>query len=254
MKILVALLLPLACAAADIRLSERDLAEAGRKIWQNESGGKIAGLTAWNTGEDFASLGIGHFIWYSKGAGGPFDESFPPLLVFLEKRGAKLPAWLDPRMPCPWPDRAAFLRDFDGPRLTELRRFLAGTIREQTEFIVARLEASLDKMLAAAPRAERENVRRQFERLGQTGAGTFAMIDYVNFKGEGTLETERYEGEGWGLLQVLSGMRGTGGSAPAEFAESGAAVLTRRVRNSPPARNESRWLPGWKNRVTAYAR
>ena len=32
------------------------------------------------------------------------------------------------------------------------------------------------------------------------------LIDYVNFKGEGVLETERYRGRGWGLLQVLEGM------------------------------------------------
>ena len=29
------------------------------------------------------------------------------------------------------------------------------------------------------------------------------MIDYVNFKGDGLKPTERYKGEGWGLLQVL---------------------------------------------------
>ncbi len=146
------------------------------------------------------------------------------------------------------------MRDFESARMVELRKFLAGTIREQTEFIVERLEASLDKMIAAAPRADRENVRRQFERMGKSGAGVFALIDYVNFKGEGVLETERYQGEGWGLLQVLAGMKDSGAGAPREFAASAQEVLTRRVRNSPPARNEMRWLPGWKNRVAAYAK
>jgi hypothetical protein len=79
------------------------------------------------------------------------------------------------------------------------------------------------------------------------------LIDYVNFKGEGTNPAERYKGEGWGLLQVLAGMQGTGAGAPKEFGTSAAAVLTRRVQNSPPARNEQRWLPGWKNRVRAYS-
>ena len=89
--------------------------------------------------------------------------------------------------------------------------------------------------------------------IAGTGAGTFALIDYVNFKGEGTKETERYRGEGWGLLQVLAGMRGTEGSAVGDFAESAARVLSRRVQNAPAERHEERWLPGWKSRVRAYA-
>ena len=59
-------------------------------------------------------------------------------------------------------------------------------------------------------------------------------------------------GEGWGLLQVLAGMRGTGAGAAREFGESAAAVLARRVRNAPPERGEGRWLAGWEKRVRAY--
>ena len=39
---------------------------------------------------------------------------------------------------------------------------------------------------------------------------------------------------------VFSGMSGSGSGAPAEFARSAAAILERRVQNSPPARNEDR--------------
>jgi hypothetical protein len=76
-------------------------------------------------------------------------------------------------------------------------------------------------------------------------------VDYVNFKGEGTLETERYKGEGWGLLQVLETM----GEGPAlqEFSRAADKVLTRRVQNSPPERGEQRWLAGWRSRVRSYA-
>ena len=87
--------------------------------------------------------------------------------------------------------------------------------------------------------------------ISRTRNGTFALIDYVNFKGEGTNPKERYKGEGWGLLQVLDGMSGKA-SAEREFSESAARVLARRVRNSPPVRKESRWLPGWTARVNAY--
>lgn len=236
---------------AHAALSDSELERIGRRVWQNECGGSRDGLTSWNAGENFASLGIGHFIWYPKGARGPFEESFPQLAEFLAKNGAAVPAWT--RGDCPWNSRAEFQGEFRGARLNELRDLLAGTIKLQSRFLANRMEAALPKMLSAAPANERANISAQFRRLAETGAGTFALIDYVNFKGEGTKPSERYNGEGWGLLQVLEGMRGSGGGAAAEFARSAAAVLERRVRNSPPARGEAKWLPGWKNRVRAYA-
>src|SRR5205814_4282586 len=73
------------------------------------------------------------------------------------------------------------------------------------------------------------------------------------FKGEGVLHTERYQGQGWGLLQVLEAMHGNSDSgAPDEFARAARMVLTRRVQNSPVDRHESRWLTGWLRRVTSY--
>ena len=53
-----------------IHLSRTDAAAIGSKIWQNECGGTVSGLTSWNAGEDFPSLGIGHFIWYVAGRRG----------------------------------------------------------------------------------------------------------------------------------------------------------------------------------------
>lgn len=247
--LLILLALPVRAAS----LSDKELDAVGRRIWQNECGGRRDGLTSWNQGEQFASLGIGHFIWYPKGYRGPFDESFPRLARYLAEHGAKVPEWALDR-PCPWSTRAEFMADFRSPRMNALRDLLARTLRLQAAFIVDRMEASLPKMLEKAPAAQRENVRTQYQRLRATGAGTFALIDYVNFKGEGTKETERYRGQGWGLLQVLAGMKGSGPGAVKEFAASAAAVLTRRVKNSPPARGEARWLPGWKNRVRGYAR
>ena len=249
MKFLAALFL-LLTAARGLALSERELDSIGRRVWQNECAGTRDGLTSWNAGEDFASLGIGHFIWYPAGARGPFEESFPGLVRCLAAQGAKVPPWLDG--PCPWRTRAEFMAAFHGEKLTALRAVLAGTIHLQARFLAQRMDAALPKMLTAAPAAEQGNVRAQFARLAASGAGTFALIDYVNFKGEGTKESERYHGEGWGLLQVLTGMRGSGAGAAREFGESAAAVLARRVRNAPPERHEERWLAGWKSRVRAY--
>lgn len=234
-------------------LDDDALAVIGRRVWQNECGGTRDGLTSWNRGENFASLGIGHFIWYPKGVNGPFDESFPELVKFLGAGGVKVPAWMAPGADCPWRNREEFQAAFQGARMKELRELLVSTLRLQSRFLAQRMERALPKLLAGAPANRREHVRAQFERLAATGKGTFALIDYVNFKGEGTNPKERYRGEGWGLLQVLDGMDAGERDAARAFARSAGRVLTRRVENSPPERNESRWLTGWKTRVNAYA-
>ena len=245
----LAILLLLLSVSAEA-ITDAELDSIGQRVWQNECGGTRAGLTSWNAGENFASLGIGHFIWYPAGARGPFEESFPKLIQYLARNGRTVPGWAQGA--CPWPTRAAFQADLHGERLEALRDLLASTIRLQSRFLAQRMRDALPKMLEAAPAADRARIAAQFERLTGGGAGTFALIDYVNFKGEGTQETERYRGEGWGLLQVLAGMRGNGPDAAPEFGASAARVLSRRVQNAPPERHESRWLPGWMNRVRAY--
>jgi hypothetical protein len=151
---------------------------------------------------------------------------------------------------CPWPTRRAFIAAQDTRDMKQLRRFLVDTVDLQTQFMAARLEESLPKMLADAPSAERTRIERRFNDLGATGQGCYALVDYVNFKGEGVLPTERYRNQGWGLLQVLEGMHDS--SSLSEFARSAEQVLRQRVQNSPLQRHESRWLPGWLNRIQSY--
>jgi hypothetical protein len=139
-----------------------------------------------------------------------------------------------------------------------LRDLLAGTVAWQARFSADRLESALPKMLAAAPADTSDRVRRQFYRVAASPNGIYALLDYVNFKGEGVLPTERYAGHGWGLLQVLAEMpedpgAGPGAAATREFAAAAARVLAQRVALSPPGRRESRWLPGWQSRVATYA-
>lgn len=244
----------IANAAVPIHISHSDGLRIGKRIWQNECNGTVAGLTSWNSGEDFASLGIGHFIWYPKGMRGPFEESFPKFLEFAHERNVTVPVWLDQATACPWNSRAEFLSAQNSAPMRELRQFLAHTVDLQAQFLVARLQQSLAKMLDAAAPNERDNVERQFARVASTPRGCYSLVDYVNFKGEGVLETERYRGQGWGLLQVLEQMHNTesGTAAAHEFSNSAAAILRRRVQNSPPERHEARWLPGWLNRVRTY--
>jgi hypothetical protein len=224
------------------------------RIYINECGGKPEYLVTWNTGEAFMSLGIGHFIWYPAGYHGPFDESFPALIRFMRAQHVRLPPWLadNPRQPAPWPDRHAFeIVVHRDPRIAALRRFLSQTTAVQAAFMAARMKGALPRILDAAPESRRMHIRRQFLRLAKAPGGYYPLIDYVNFKGEGLSPSERYQGKGWGLLQVLDRMAGHGPPAAA-FADAAAQVLIRRVRLSPPARHEERWLPGWLKRVHTY--
>jgi len=243
-------------AFAAINLSPAEAQRIGHKIWQNECNGTISGLTSWNAGEDFASLGIGHFIWYPEGRKGPFEESFPRLVAFVSGRGAKLPSILSgaSERPCPWNSRKEFLAAQESAEMKDLRQFLARTVDLQTQFLINRLESSLPKMLAETSATDRDAVRHRFEQLASSPRGCYALIDYVNFKGEGVLSTERYANQGWGLLQVLEQMSDANPNPVAAFSQAAASVLTRRVHNSPPARQESRWLSGWIRRVNGYSR
>src|SRR4051812_29495985 len=144
---------------AAINLSPTETRRIGNRIWQNECGGTVAGLTSWNTGETFASLGIGHFIWYPKGERGPFDESFPKFVEFAATRRTKLPGVLLAKDGCPWKSRVEFNQAAQSPAMKELRAFLAGTIDLQAEFLVNRLRDSLPKMLAESGSANQARVR-----------------------------------------------------------------------------------------------
>lgn len=247
---LIALILIVQTSGA-LEISDPQAEKIGHRIWQNECGGTVSGLTSWNAGEDFASLGIGHFLWYPARKRGPFEESFPPLLRYLESRGVALPDWLKEAKSCPWSTRSEFEAARESTQMRELRSILANTVALQARFAAARLEGALPKMLAAAPASERDKIRTNFYRVAARPAGVYALVDYVNFKGEGTLATERYHGQGWGLLQVLESMGD--GEPLREFSNAAAKVLKRRVANSPPGRGEARWLPGWLSRVHGYA-
>jgi len=242
--------LPVSARGQGVHLSDTQADKIGRRLWQNECGGTVSGLTSWNSGENFASLGIGHFIWYPVGQGGPFEESFPPLLAYLKESGIRPPAWLADSHGCPWPNRSAFLADLHSARLQELRTILASTAPLQARFAANRLEAALPKMLASAPADEQAKVKENFYRVAGTPSGMYPLVDYVNFKGEGTSPTERYRGQGLGLLQVLEAMNE--GPALEQFRTAAAQVLTRRVHNATPERHEERWLLGWLSRVRSY--
>jgi len=258
--------------ASDISLALKpaQLDWVGQKIFQNECAGQFQCLIHWNESEAFPSLGIGHFIWYPKAVNERFIESFPALVEYMEQRQLNIPEWLRELEPfdAPWPDRETFMQVADSPEMAELREFLAGTQGIQAEFIFRRATDSLAKIVKAAPESRRNDVQKRLRALSQTPGGVYAVMDYVNFKGEGLSPDERYNGEGWGLLQVLMAMPvlpaatepGAVGSAEvhtnektlAQFREAAAIVLTRRAQNASNPVERERWLAGWLKRLETY--
>src|SRR6516165_8450307 len=199
-------------------------AKVGRRIWLNESGGDERALTVWNYGEDFMSLGIGHFIWFPAGRSAPFEESFPPMLEYLRAKGVRLPNWLDrhPIPPSPWSSRLDFERRSDSAQMIELRAFLWSTLGEQAQFLIFRAQQALPKILSSVGSVEeKERVQRQFERVARASATLYPIVDYVNFKGEGVMPSETFPDkqsgvpQGRGLKQVLLLMTGSAEGQPA---------------------------------------
>lgn len=228
-----------------------NLTALGQRIWKNECAGSVQGLVSWNAGEAFPSLGIGHFIWYPAGYSGPFDESFPKFVRYAQSRGVQVPGYFTGA--APWPDKAAFAADKSG-RADAMRQWLAAHVALQTEFIVLRSRAALPRMMQAS--SNPVAIQKHYQALSATTQGLYCLVDYVNFKGEGLKTTERYKGQGWGLLQVLEEMQGNpqGAAATAEFSRAACAVMRRRVANAPAPKKaqEQKWLPGWINRCNTY--
>ena len=153
-----------AAAAPEAGLSARQKAAIGRQVWQNECAGSVTGLTSWNGGEEFPSLGIGHFIWYPAGFNGRFTESWPAFVAYARRQGAEPPAVALERH-CPWPTKAEFQKDFNGPRLSGLRAWLADHVALQTDFIITRSREALPKILAAAPASERSRIEANYHKV-----------------------------------------------------------------------------------------
>lgn len=243
--------------AAPISLSKDQLHALGKKIWQRECGMKESGLIHWHEREAFPSLGIGHFIWYPAGAVQKFEQTFPDLIDFMIKKGEVIPLWLSHALKtgCPWKNRESFMQFINGKQLQELRTFLAATVDLQAAFIVHRFEQSIDDMIKKAPKSKRSYIKRQFDLLGSSTQGLFAMIDYLHFKGSGTSRQERYNNQGWGLVQVLQNMKQVPmQTALVEFNRTAKHLLQMRVVNSKNRLTEERFLAGWFARIDGYCK
>ena len=178
----------------------------GRRIWQNECAGSTEGLVSWNSGEDFPSLGIGHFIWFPAGVQAPFDESFPRFVAYARQRGVQVPSFF--LGDAPWANKQAFLADRSG-RADAMRRWLAGHVRLQTEFIVLRSREALGRMMSCSSRPQ--DVQARYRALAATTQGMYCLVDYVNFKGALPRAGLGAASGAGGDARLSAGARGDGG-------------------------------------------
>jgi hypothetical protein len=248
-------------------LKDADYRWIGQRIYQNECAGQERYLTHWGEGEEFPSLGIAHFIWFPKGVDTPFEETFPDLFAYLSQSTTP-PAWLSAlwtqsgqkttQFDAPWPTQTHFEQAWSSIEMTELRGWLLATRSQQAGFVVRGFERRWQQTLHALPPKQAHALNAKMRRFLQFKAGTFAVIDYFNFKGIGSNAKERYQGYGWGLIEVLQAIPDRFFNQPDDhallkaFVESAKQRLQGRVERAPPKRNEARWLTGWFKRLDGY--
>ncbi len=239
------------------KLSQYELNVIAEKIYQNETSGNPKNLMFWSKNETFPSVGIGHFIWYPAGQPKIFDETFPSMIDYYVANNVQIPGWLKHarKTGAPWKNRAMFERSRGDKEFQQLKTLLLNTKALQTEFFFDRLHASIPEIVKHVPQQYRKHIVSNYNALAASKGGWYPLIDYINFKGKGIKATERYKNQGWGLLQVLQNMKPVqaGPFALMEFSRSAKQTLERRVRNSPPEKNERRWMAGWTNRTNGYA-
>ncbi len=190
--------------ATQLKLSDKQADFIAQKVWQNEGAGLDKYLVHWNDGEDFASVGIGHFIWFSKGHTERFREVFPMAnrLLWKTKVSKCLLAQCQNAIAMEYQRRHLSQQNRQkAKQYTNLFDFLKATMPEQAAFMAQRLSEALPQMLETIDDAKtQELIKRRFYEVmhNQDGSvneqGLYVLLDYTNFKGEGTLESERYKG------------------------------------------------------------
>jgi hypothetical protein len=240
-------------------LSHLDLNKLAFLIEQNETGGREAYLTYWSPNEAFPSFGIGHFIWLPPGSEAPFSPSFLSMVRFVD-RHHPAPEWLQAASPSfPWRDRADFYQAWSSEPLQTLRHWLSQTKPIQAAFIVKRFQSQLTMRLSELPPARSQRLRQRVRVYIQFESGLLALLDYANFKGIGANARERYQGQGWGLLDVLEAMpiqaflsSRSQRQQLVMFVKQAKIILKKRTELAPVQRNETRWLKGWYQRLDRY--
>lgn len=278
------------------------LQKLSEALYKNEADCKNHNLTHWGKNEEFPSLGLPHAIWYGKISSKKYQEQFPELVRYLRKnlkesnQQISWPALLqkNPLSPAPWASQAEFveikkislaienvkessqLADIkknqaalykDAYTLFEIRHFLSNPkiLQLQAQFVIEKTFLSLHRILAASHREsppEAQLLYRKIQVLLNSPEGVLAIVDYLNFKGEGLKPSERtplgkYP---WGLKTVLEIMPAMDPASAdqqtnVQFTQAALCSLQRMAYHSGSADSKDQlqryaWLNGgWKTRI-----
>ncbi len=234
-------------------LTPYELNKIADQIYKNETGGNPKYLMYWSPSEKFASLGYGHFIWYPKDEPQKFDQTFPDMIQYYIDNKVDIPDWLKNNRDCPWRNKKEFERARKSDkRFQQLKNVILNTKALQTKFFFDRVVDSIPEIVKYVPKEKADYIKNNYNAVADTEGGWYPLIDYINFKGKGIKETEKYNNQGWGLLQVLQTMRPVkkGSEALREFSNAAKVVLKQRVKNKP---SERHFLKGWLKRADTYA-
>lgn len=232
----------------EIETYDFDFQNIGYKIWGNEDSKRNKdNLISWNQGEDFLSCGIGHFTWNNQLTNSTFEQSFPKFINFVQEKYPTLdiPEFLTLKY-SPWDDRELFYQDKRNKSTltSQFIEFLYSTIDLQSEYFLVNFDNFYPEIVKLS--SDPTKTQNTIKELLKSENGAYALIDYLNFKGSGTKENEQFNGEKWGLLQVLENMEEP---SIQSFKDSAIEVLNRRVQNNP---SDSKWIRGWVNRINTY--
>lgn len=241
----------------DVQLTTQQLHAIGHQIWQNECCGRKDQLAYWKTGEDFVSIGIGHFIWLPQNTQDrQFKNTFPLLIQFLKQQNFSIPDWLTATY-CPWQNKHEFEATHNEKNRVILKKLMFDSIYLQIAFMHERLQDFYLKIKKSKLASEKKmHIKKQLDIMSSTPHGIYILMDYLNFKGEGFNAQENYQNTKWGLIQVLENMNAQKSDQYAyqAFARTAKKVLRNRIKNSPKSRNEQQWYFGWCNRIDSYTK
>lgn len=237
--------------------NQLDIYKIADLIDKNETNRLDSNLVHWNKGESFASLGIGHFIWYPRNRSKEFNEQFPSMIRSLQNAGVKVPKFITKQIKIGsfWRTRKEWKADKNSRRFKQLVKFLSDTKVYQAQYIQQTYYLKMFQLYSISSNREIMKMNKIINKITRQRGGTYVLIDYVNFKGIGGRPNKKYKNYDWGLKTVLLNMsKYHKDPILTAFSKAATYTLEQRVKNAPKFRrkNEKKFMKGWRKRTNRY--
>ena len=123
-----------------------------------------------------------------------------PYYVFIKTKWSCFAHWLGRAVPkgAPWVCREQILKDM--LKVNEVRSLLASTIDLQIKFIIDQFKQQLPGIMEAAPSRYKSKIMYNTNLMLSFPQGSYALVDYLNLKGNGLSQTEELKGQRMGTI------------------------------------------------------